>query len=230
MPERHISISYNFRPDEPSGGQESEIRRAFAALGWKVTQYGGGSSNVNRCYLDIESADQPIDHPTLITTLKALGIPLAEDPSNHTDIHGDVSMERRSVEWAHCREADIDDVHLEVLGVTPSNPFEAEGRLIPQVEVRCVVSPRGNRRLRFPLGLEVAALGKDDKPSSRWVVCSGSVSRPGEIVFEVPMEPQAATVDLLMRVLDIHRAGEAVFRVVPVLSSRPSSTRVGDRT
>jgi hypothetical protein len=87
MAKRRVSISYDFRPDEPSDGQETQIRQAFAELGWAVTYYGGGSSNVHRCYLDIESDDRDLDRPTLVATLKRLGIPVGDD----TSIYGDLS-------------------------------------------------------------------------------------------------------------------------------------------
>lgn len=86
MAKRNISIAYDFRDDEPSGGQETHIRQAFAELGWTVTGYGGGSSNVHRCFLDIESDDRDLDRPTLVATLTRLGIPVGDT----TDIHGDV--------------------------------------------------------------------------------------------------------------------------------------------
>jgi hypothetical protein len=144
MATRHISIDYDFPPDEPSEVQASKIRQAFGELGWTMTQYGGGSSNVHRCCLDIESADRLLDHPTLLATLKRLGIPLTEDASTYTTISGDVSMERRSVEWAHCQEADIADVHLEVLAAAPAGSFQWEDRRLPRVGVRCAVSPQGS--------------------------------------------------------------------------------------
>jgi hypothetical protein len=83
---RRISISYDFRPDEPGEGQGAQIQQAFAELGWAVTYYGGGSSNVHRCYIDIESDDRDLDRPTLIATLVRLGIPVGGD----TSIHGDL--------------------------------------------------------------------------------------------------------------------------------------------
>src|SRR5262249_7259053 len=143
MANRRISIDYDFRPDEPSPDHASQIREAFAQLGWTVTYYGGGTSNVHRGFLDIESSDRQLDHPTLIATLKRLGIPLTGNAFTHTGISGDVSMDRRSVEWAHGREADIDDVHVEILDVTSRDPFQWQDRLVPQLGVRCIVSPRG---------------------------------------------------------------------------------------
>jgi hypothetical protein len=223
MANRRISIDYDFRPDEPSGSHASQIRQAFGELGWTVTQYGGGSSNVHRCYLDIESADHQLDHPTLIATLKRLGIPLTQDPSVYTSISGDVSMERRSFDWPRCREADVGDVHVEVVDVTPRGPIQWKGRLVPQVGVRCIVSPCGNEYLKVPLCMEVTALGEDDKPlGSGLRTYSGPLSRPGETVCELPVEREVATVNLLVRILDIHRAGEVMFRSVPVTSSRMS--------
>src|SRR5438067_3047648 len=115
MAKRSIYITYP-PSDTPSGDR---VRRAFAELGWTVKHYGIGSSSLERDALDIESEDRPLDHPTLIATLKGLGIPLAEDQFNHTDIVGDVAMARQTVEWAPGRGADIEDVHLEVLDVAP---------------------------------------------------------------------------------------------------------------
>jgi hypothetical protein len=85
---RYIIISYDFRPDEPSGAYEAQIRQAFGELGWIVTQYGGGSSNVHRCYIDIESEDHHLDRPTLVKTLERLGIPMGD-----IAIDGDLSPE-----------------------------------------------------------------------------------------------------------------------------------------
>jgi hypothetical protein len=90
MAKRRISISYDFRDDEPSKDYESQIRQAFADLGWTVTYYGGGSSNVHQCYLDLESDAPQLDRPTLLATLRRLGIPLGDN----TFIHSDVSPER----------------------------------------------------------------------------------------------------------------------------------------
>jgi hypothetical protein len=90
MSKRHISISYDFREGEYSVWQEAEIRQAFAELGWTLTQYGGGSSNVDRCSISIESEDRDLDRPTLIATLERLGIPVGDN----TGIYGDLSPER----------------------------------------------------------------------------------------------------------------------------------------
>ena len=86
---RHIVISYDCRADEPSATApyEAQIRQAFAELGWTVIQYGGGSSNVHRCHIDIQSNGPELDRPTLIATLERLGIPVGDD----TSISGDVS-------------------------------------------------------------------------------------------------------------------------------------------
>ena len=87
---RHIAISYECRPDEPSATApyEAQIRQAFAELGWTVTQYGGGSSNVHRCHIDIEADDRELDRPTLVAMLKRLGIPIDD-----IGIHGQLSPE-----------------------------------------------------------------------------------------------------------------------------------------
>jgi hypothetical protein len=52
---------------------EAQIRQAFAELGWTVTQYGGGSSNVHHCPVDIQSDDRELARPTLIATLERAG-------------------------------------------------------------------------------------------------------------------------------------------------------------
>jgi len=85
---RHIVISYDCRPDEPSATApyEAQIRQAFAELGWAVTQYGGGLSNVHRCYIDIQSDNRELDRPTLVTALQRLDI-----AGDDVSIHGDVS-------------------------------------------------------------------------------------------------------------------------------------------
>lgn len=82
---RHITFSYEFRDNEPSGGQEEEIRQAFAELGWKMTYYGGGSSNVHKCSVDLEAEDRTLDQKTMHATLTRLGIPTGDD----SFIHGD---------------------------------------------------------------------------------------------------------------------------------------------
>ena len=84
---RQIAISYDCRSDEPSAVYSAQIRQAFAELGWTVTQCGGGSSNVHRCHIDIESDASELDRPALVATLKRLGIPVGDDLS----ISGDVS-------------------------------------------------------------------------------------------------------------------------------------------
>jgi hypothetical protein len=219
MANRHISIDYDFRPDEPNEAYTRQIRQAFAEFGWTVTQYGGGSSNVHRCFLAIESEDRPLDHPTLIATLKRLGIPLTENPFTGTLIAGDVSMERRSVEWAHGRAADVADVHVEFLDVAPRGSFELEGRRVPQLGVRCIVSPRGTSPLRFPLAMEVIALREDEKRLGFFHRTVTSSSHLGETILNIPTAEQVATVHLLVRLLDMHRAGEVVFRSVPLTSA-----------
>jgi hypothetical protein len=219
MAKRCISISYDFRPDEPSGGQEMQIRQAFADLGWTVTYYGSGSSNVHRCFLDVESDDCQLDHPTLIATLMRLGIPLTEDPSTYTTISGDMSMARRSEEWGYCQEADMADVHLQILDVTPGGSFQWKDRRVPCLGVRCIVSPHGSKTLRFPVCMRVTALRTEGNPLGH---AEGPLWHPGERAFEAPTEEPVASFDLLVRILDIHRAGEVVFHSVTVASSRLS--------
>jgi hypothetical protein len=218
MASRSIYITYP-PSDTPSGDQ---VRRAFAELGWAVKHYGIGSSSLERDALDIESEDRPLDHPTLIATLKGLGIPLAEDQFNHTDIIGDVAMARQSVEWAHGRGAEIEDVHLEILGVTPQGSVQWQDRLVPRLGVRCSISPRGSGTLRYPLCIEVKGLRDDGRPLSRLATHSGALWHTGEATFEVPTEEPVAVVHLLVRILDIHRAGEVLFRSVPVASNQLS--------
>jgi hypothetical protein len=84
---RVIRITYDCRPDEPSAAHKAEIQRVFAELGWTMTQYGGGSSNVDSCYIEIQSEDRELDRTTLIAVLKRLGVPTEDD----TGILGDVS-------------------------------------------------------------------------------------------------------------------------------------------
>ena len=96
MAKHSISISYPLSNATPSGDQ---VRRTFAELGWTVAHYGIGSSSMERDGLDIESDGRPLDHPTLVATLKGLGIPLSEDQFNDTSIIGDVAMARQSVAW-----------------------------------------------------------------------------------------------------------------------------------
>jgi hypothetical protein len=218
MAKRLIYITYP--PSAAADGDE--VRRAIAKLGWTVMHYGIGSSSMERDALDIESEDRPLDHPTLIATLKDLGIPLAEDQFNYTSIIGDVAMPRQSVEWAHGREADIGDVHLEVLDVTPQGSVQWQDRLVPRLGVRCIISPRGSSPLRFPLCLEVKGLREDGKPLSGLATYSGELWHTGEATFEVPTEEPVAAVHLLVRILDIHRGGEVLFRSVPVASSQLS--------
>jgi hypothetical protein len=217
MAKRHISIDFDFPPDEPSEAHAARIRQVFGGLGWTVTQYGGGSSNVHRGSLDIESEDGRLDHPTLVAILKKLDIPLTEDTFTHTNILGDVSMERRSLTWAQCREADIADVHVEILGAAPAASIQWKDRRIPCIGVRCNVSPRGPAPLKTPLCIDVTAIRDNGRPLGGFATLSGAVWHPGERVFDVPVEEVVANVDLLVRILDIHRAGEVVFRSIPVL-------------
>jgi hypothetical protein len=195
------------------------VRRAFAELGWTVKHYGIGSSSMDRDGLDIESDDRALDHPTLIATLKGLGLPLSEAQFNYTDIIGDVAMMRHSVEWGHTRGADIDDLHLEIADVNPQGSVQWQDRLVPRLGVRCVISPRGSTPLRFPLCMEVKGFREDGTPLSRLATYSGALWHAGEARFEVPTDELVTAVDLLVRILDIHRAGEVLFRSVPVASS-----------
>jgi hypothetical protein len=216
MAKRLIYITYP--PSAAASGDE--VRRAIAEVGWKVTHYGIGSSSMDRDALDIESEDRPLDHPTLIATLKDLGIPLAEDEFNYTSIIGDVAMLRQSVEWAPGRGADIEDVHLEVLDVSPQGSIQWQDRLVPRLGVRCIVSPRGSSALRYPLCMDIKGLREDGKPLSHLATYSGALWHTGEVTFAVPTEELVAAVHLLVRILDIHRAGEVLFQSVPVVSSQ----------
>jgi hypothetical protein len=216
MAKHSISITYPLANPTPSGDQ---VRRAFAELGWTVTHYGIGSSSMDRDGLDIESDDRPLDHATLIAALKSLGIPLSEQQFNDTGIIGDVAMARQSVVWAHSRGADIEDVHLEIVDLTPHGSVQWQDRLVPRLGVRCIISARGSIPLRYPLGMAITGLGEDGMPLSRLATYSGPLWRGGEVTFEVPTEEPSAAIDLLVRILDIHRAGEVLFRSVPVRSS-----------
>ena len=217
MAKYSISVTYPLPHTTPSGDR---VRRAFAELGWTVTHYGIGSSSMDRDGLDIESEGRQLDHPTLIATLNSLGIPLSEQQYNDTTIIGDVAMARQSVAWAHSRGADIEDLHLEIVDVTPQGSVQWKDHLVPRLEVRCVISPRGNSPLRCPLGMEIKGLRADGKPLSHLGTYSGPHWHTGEATFEVPTEAPSAAVDLLVRILDIHRAGEILFRSVPVVSSQ----------
>jgi hypothetical protein len=219
MAKRSIYITYPLAPTAPGGDQ---VRRAFAELGWTVKHYGIGSSSMDRDGLDIESEDRPLDHPTLIATLKGLGIPLAEDRFNNTSILGDVEMPQQSIDWAPRRGADVEDMHLEVVDVTPHGSLQWQDRLVPRLRVRCTLSPRGSAPLSYPVRMEVRGLREDGRPLSRLVTDSGPLWNTGEATFEVPAEEPVAAVHLLVRILDIHRASEVLFRSVPVASS-PSS-------
>ncbi len=217
MSKRSISINYDFRPDEPVGGQESEIRQAFAQLGWSVVQYGGGSSNVHRCGLVIESETSELDHPTLINTLAKLGIPLSSDQFTGTSIYGDVLMHRQTVEWRNSHGVAIQDVHLEVLEVAHLAKAEwldaGEEGLIPTVGVKYRISTHKTQALQFPVDLSIQLIHANGKELGK---SHGPTWRAGEFTARPTATDKTATVDLLVRILDIHRAGEALFRTVPV--------------
>lgn len=224
---RHISISFYFGHSDPS---HSEVEQAFAELGWTVVHYGGGSSNIDRCYLTLESEDGHMDHPTLKATLTRLGIPLTED----TSVFGDLPVERKlDIYWTECRAVSIQDVHLEILDITPGEPGRfptkagsTKTRLVPSVNVRCMLSPHGDGPLEFPLVIKVDAFSEDNKPlaagSINWT--SGeTLSGSKEIVVGIPIgNKRLAALNLLVRIFDIHRAGEVMFRSVPVTSDRQS--------
>src|SRR5262245_2121065 len=167
MAGRTISITYDFRPDEPSGGQEASIRQAFEELGWRVTYYGGGSSNVDRCYLDIESDTRDLDHPTLIATLKRLGIPLSADPLTGISIYGDVAMESQAVDWAHGREHVVQGVRLKVSNVVVLSKdkwFDGGAKgILPVARVQCEMTPASGTVLRAPFSLTVEASTDDGR-------------------------------------------------------------------
>ena len=218
MAKHSISITYPFSNPTPSA---DHVQRAFAELGWTVTHYGIGSSSMDRDGLDIESDGRTLDHPTLIATLNSLGIPLREQQFNDTTIIGDVTMARQSVAWAYSRGADIEDVHLEIVDVTLQGSVQWQDRLVPRLGVRCIISARGSSPLRCPLGMEIKGLREDSKPLSQLATYSGPLWHAGEVSFEVPAEEPSAAIDLLVRILDIHRAGEVLFRSVPVASSQP---------
>jgi hypothetical protein len=219
MAKRLIYITY---PPANTAANGDQVRQAFAELGWTVKHFGIGSSSMDRDGLDIESEDRPLDHPTLIATLKGLGIPLAEDQSNYTSIIGDVAMPRQSVEWVDHRGADVGDMHLDILDVTPKGSVQWQDHLVPRLEVRGVVSPRGSSSLRCPLCFQVKGLREDGNSLSRLASYGGALWHSGEITFEVPTEEPVTEIHLLVRILDIHRAGEVLFRSVPVASSHLS--------
>jgi hypothetical protein len=219
MAKRSISVTY---PLSASGVSGDQARRAFAELGWTVKHCGIGSSSMDRDGLAIESNDRPLDHPTLIATLKGLGVPLSEQQFNHTDIIGDVAMARQSVDWVQSRECAVGDVHLEILAVTSQGAVRRQDRLVPRLVVRCLISPRGSSSLRYPVCMEVKGLHEDGSPLSRLATSSGPLWHAGEATFEVPTEEPVAAIDLLVQILDIHRAGEVRFQSVPAASGQRS--------
>jgi hypothetical protein len=223
MAERSISVSYNFRPDEPSGGQEADIRRAFAALGWRVTYYGGGMSNVDRCFLDIQSDTAELDHPTLIATLQEVGIPLSDEPYTGTSILGDVAMESHAVDWAPGREHVIQGVRLAVSPVTVLGrdqwfDGEADG-LLPTARIGCDVSLADPTAVQTPFDVRAEArTGGGEVLGNGGMGCSpaaGARHADGQMIL-VRLPPE--TVDLHLRVLDLHRAWRVLFRGVRVIS------------
>jgi hypothetical protein len=85
-------------------------------------------------------------------------------------------MTRQSVEWPRQREADVEDVHLEILGIALRGSVQWQGRVLREAEIACVVSPRGNQPLP-PVGFDqVRLLGEDDKPLSGWGTSGGVAS------------------------------------------------------
>jgi hypothetical protein len=222
MAKRTISITYDFRPGEPIGGQEADIRRAFEELGWRVTYYGGGSSNVDRCYLDIESGGPELDHPTLIATLRRLGIPLSEDPLTGISIYGEVAMEARAVGWAVGREHLIQGVRLKVSNVVvlPKDKWFDGGAkgILPVARVRCEVTPAPGTVLRAPFVLTVEASTDAGEPVAssgmNWPTAT-SVARDSIIDLILNRRP-SETLTLTLRALDLHRAWQVAFRGVPV--------------
>jgi hypothetical protein len=129
---------------------------------------------MDRDGLDIESEGRPLDHSTLIATLKSLGIPVSEDQFNYTSIIGDVAMARQFVAWAQSPGADIEDVHLEILDVAPQGSVQWQDLLVPRLAVRCLISSRKSSSLRCPLCMEVEGLSEDGKPLSRLATSRGA--------------------------------------------------------
>jgi hypothetical protein len=222
MASRTIGIGYDFRPDEPSGGQEADIRRAFGELGWRVNYYGGGMSNVHRCFLDLESDTNELDHPMLIATLRRLGIPLSDDPFTGISIHGDVAMPRQTADWADGCEHVVQGVRLKLSAVTVLSKDQwFDGRangLLPTARVRCEVSSATGSALPTPfvLNVEVGTPGGDvlGSTESHWLSTESLTRDPSAEIILKHLPPETATVAL--RALDVHRAWKVVFRSVRV--------------
>ena len=188
-----------------------------------MAYHGGGMSNVDRCFLDVESDTHELDHPTLIATLRRLGIPLSDDPYTGTHIQGDVAMECQSADWAPGRGHVIQGVRLavsavRVLGRDRWFDGESDG-LLPTARIGCDVSLADPRAIQSPFVLDAkASTDGGEALGTGGVRCppvGPEVRRTdGEVILK-RLPPETVTLDL--RVLDLYRAWRVVFRGVRVV-------------
>jgi hypothetical protein len=228
MAKRFIHLEF-YTGGEPSEGNLALMTRAFADLGWKLDYSFGGGSNVDRWGLTLESEDSAMTYAALLATLRQFEIPVPADPSGLSvsdpycpliQIGGDWPMPRQTVEWPLQRAADVGGLHLEILGIALCGECYWQDRRLREAEIRCVLSPRGNQPLPLPVVFtEVRVVGEDDKPLSDWNSETFGEGRIGETVFKLStsVEQPTSPVNVFMRILDLHRAGEVVFRSVPVV-------------
>ena len=221
MPEVTIStrrhtIDYHFHPGQPCDERRKKVEREFAELGWKVIQYSG-SSNLHRVGIDIESSSCELDHATLIATLAKLDVPLSSDPFTGTHLYGDVAMKRCSVAWETSHQATVEDVRVEIQEVELLDRKEwfyaGEKGLVPVIGLTCRVGPSGPAPPRFPVEIAFGIHRPDGKSLGG---SSGPLWRTGPARFTANMSDVTPMIDLDVRILDIHRAGEIMFRSVPV--------------
>jgi hypothetical protein len=214
MPKRSIHVSHLLQPGAPTESISEELRRKFADLGWTVTFYGGVSPDWDA--LHIESEDHELDHPTLIATLASSCVPLYE---RHASIYGDLLLERQYVDATKRRDAKIGDLRLEILDITADGPKTMlPDRLIYPLRVRCTITPCYGKGLQLPLDMNISALRADDQNLGTGGIRmdGGSLSAPQQITIEIPASEQAGVVNLLVKILDVHRAGEVVFQSLQV--------------
>jgi hypothetical protein len=207
MAKRLIHIEF-FAGGEPNEETLAEMKQAFADLGWILDFSIGGGSNVDRWGLSFTAEDSEMPYATLMAMFRRFGLPL---DYCGPFLYGDVSMMRQSVDWPRVRGADVEDVHLETLDITVSGSFHWPDRLVLEAGVRCVVSPRGDPGLPPP-SFWAVALDADDKPLSDWNAYSSGGSWGGTVLRLGSSGQLTPPVNLLVRIMDLHRAGEVVFR------------------
>jgi hypothetical protein len=216
MSKRSIHVSHLLQPGAPTERITEELRRKFADLGWTVTFYGGVSPDWDE--LHIESKDHELDYPTLIATMASSGVPLYE---RDTYISGDLLIERQYVDTTMRRDAKIGDLRLEILDVTAGGPeVVPHDRLIYPLRVRCTITSCDGKGLQFPLDMDISALREDEEHLGKGGIrmASGSLSASQQITIKVPASEQVEVVNLVVKILDVHRAGEVVFRSLHVKS------------